>query len=481
MNILQCMDDPDLWRRWFRDPQTWQPWRVFLAALFGLPLPPAGRALFTRCTGRKTPPAGGCHEAWLICGRRAGKSFTLALIAVFLAVFRDWSPYLSPGERGAVKIMACDRRQARVIHRYCRALLTEVPALADLVEADTDDEIVLNNNIVIEIQTASFRSIRGYTVIAGLLDEIAFFRSDEQFANPDAAIIQALRPAMATIPGAFLLAASSPYAKRGELWNAYRRWHGVEDAPALVWHASTRTMNPTVPQSVIDNAIERDPDAAEAEFNAQFLTNIQNFISRDVVETLVFPDRFELPPIPGIQYYAFCDPSGGSSDAMTLAIGHRVDETAVIDLVREIRPPFSPAAVTEAFASDLKRYRVTETGGDYYGAEWVSERFRENGITFVRSEKPKSAIYQELLPLLMSGRVELLDHPRAIHQLCSLERRHTRGGKDTIDHPPGGSDDIINAIAGCAVSMTTRPVPMLWDWRSVFRQALREQQQHADH
>jgi hypothetical protein len=132
----------------------------------------------------------------------------------------------------------------------------------------------------------------------------------------------------------------------------------------------------------------------------------------------------------------------------------------VIDLIREVRPPFSPAEVTRQCADDLRRYRCAETGSDYYGAEWTVERFRENGIVVNRSQKPKSALYQEMLPLLMSGRVELLDHPRCLHQLISLERRHSRGGKDTIDHPVGGADDCINAVAGCVVQATTRRVYM---------------------
>jgi len=55
-----------------------------------------------------------------------------------------------------------------------------------------------------------------------------------------------------------------------------------------------------------------------------------------------------------------------------------------------------------------------------------------------------------LLPLINSKRVELLDHVKLINQLCSLERRTARGGRDSIDHPPGGHDDLINAVAGLA-------------------------------
>jgi hypothetical protein len=39
-----------------------------------------------------------------------------------------------------------------------------------------------------------------------------------------------------------------------------------------------------------------------------------------VVEAAVVQGRFELPPTPGGVYVAFVDPSGGSSDSMTLAI-----------------------------------------------------------------------------------------------------------------------------------------------------------------
>lgn len=83
VTILEAMAHSAIWARWFRDPATWEAWRAFLAALFGLPMSEAELALFRRCTGRGAPPDGGLSEAWLICGRRAGKSFVLALIAVF--------------------------------------------------------------------------------------------------------------------------------------------------------------------------------------------------------------------------------------------------------------------------------------------------------------------------------------------------------------------------------------------------------------
>jgi hypothetical protein len=116
--------------------------------------------------------------------------------------------------------------------RYVRALLTEVPMLARMVERETTESFDLSNRVSIEVATASYRTVRGYTLCAALCDELAFWPTDDA-ALPDYAVLDALRPAMATIPGAVLLCASSPYARRGALWDAYRRFHGQDDAPVL--------------------------------------------------------------------------------------------------------------------------------------------------------------------------------------------------------------------------------------------------------
>lgn len=80
--------------------------------------------------------------------------------------------------------------------------------------------------MVIEIHTASFKTVRGYTIVAALCDELAFWESDETSAEPDVEVLNAIRPGMATIPGSMLLCASSPHARRGALWEAHRKHFG---------------------------------------------------------------------------------------------------------------------------------------------------------------------------------------------------------------------------------------------------------------
>jgi hypothetical protein len=52
------------------------------------------------------------------------------------------------------------------------------------------------------------------------------------------------------------------------------------------------------------------------------------------------------------------------------------------------------------------------------------------------------------LPRLNSGQIILPRHDRLVAQICGLERRTGRSGKNSIDHAPNGHDDLANAVAG---------------------------------
>src|SRR6516165_8662826 len=128
--------------------------------------------------------------------------------------------------------------------------------------------------------------------------------------------MRALRPGLANIPGAMLLTASSPYAKRGELYNAYRRHYGKDDARVLVWKADTATMNPSIDPAIIKEAYESDPEAARAEYGAEFRDDLADFVTRETIDAVTMWGRSELPPVDGAAYAGFCDQSGGVADSM---------------------------------------------------------------------------------------------------------------------------------------------------------------------
>ena len=131
-------------------------------------------------------------------------------------------------------------------------------------------------------------------------------------------------------------------------------------------------------------------------------------------------------------------------------VAHREADRVIIDLVRERRPPFSPTDVCLELSAAVRSYGIGSVQSDKYAGSWVVESLAAQGIRCEQSAEPKSSLYTNLLPLLNSNRIALLDHPRLVAQLCGLERRTTRSGRDSIDHAPGGHDDLANAVAGAA-------------------------------
>ena len=149
-----------------------------------------------------------------------------------------------------------------------------------------------------------------------------------------------------------------------------------------------------------------------------------------------------------------------------MAVAHRDHESTaiVIDCVKEAVPPFSPEDVVRSFAGILKYYGAREVRGDRYGGDWVRERFSKAGITYYAASKPKSDLYQHLLPLLHSGQIVLPNHTRLLNQICGLERKTRAGGRDSIDHGPQPNvhDDLSNCAAGAAWLVTHGPPVAGW-------------------
>ena len=117
--------------------------------------------------------------------------------------------------------------------------------------------------------------------------------------------------------------------------------------------------------------------------------------------------KVEAAPISKYRYSAFTDPSGGSADSFTMAISHREGERILIDAIRVVQPPFSPEAVIDEFASLCKSYRISTISGDRYAGEFPRQQFRKRGINYRCSDKTKSDLFRDLLPMLNAGRVTL--------------------------------------------------------------------------
>jgi hypothetical protein len=455
VNIVEAIKDERFFRPIFKDLATWQNWLVLLKAYFGLEMTPDEFAVYQKYTGRPDVPKKEFGELWIAAGRRSGKSLMSSVIAVFLALFHDFQQYLSPGERAIIQIIASDRAQAKLILDYVRGIFETNPVFGQYVEQDFREAIHLNNSVSIEVMSCSFRSIRGRSVAAVIFDEIAFFFSDGH--KPDSEILAAVRPGLATFGDASkLIAISSPYSRSGVLYEHWERYWGKPNKNVLFWRAPTRIMNPTISQELIDSEMQKDRSAAESEWMASWRSDIEGFLDPELVKAAAV-----LPGTLGYQnytvYQAFCDPSGGRADTFTLAIGHYDFEKSkyTIDRLDAWPAPFNPSEVVSEAAAILRRYRCNRVKGDRYSAAWVEESFKKESIVYSQSELSKSKLYLELEPLINTQQILIPKDKNLINELLNLERKTGRSGRDSVDHPPKGSDDLANSVAGCAYLLTS--------------------------
>jgi hypothetical protein len=462
MNIVEAIHS--VFSQCFADLETWSPWKTLLRAAFCLQMSRKERKLYRTCTQRRRLPKRPIRELFVIAGRRAGKSFISALIAVFLALFFDYSRYLTAGERGVILIVAADRAQAGVIFRYIAGILHSTVMLEQCIVNETKERIELNTGIDIKIATCNYRTIRGRTVVAFIGDETAFWLVDG--ANPDHEIISSVRPSMATIPNAMLICISTPYARRGVLWEAYEHYYGNDKAEdVLVWQAPSIVMNPTLDKQYIDREIAKDKSAGEAEWLARWRTDIETFLDLETIMSAVVEGRLSLPYNRDHSYHAFVDVSGGRSDAAAVAIGHESDNRLIVDCVRYWPAPHNPAQVIGEVCEVLKEYRVQRVQGDRYAGDWPRQEFEErNNVIYETADMVKSDIYLSFAAYANSDRVELLDVPRLINELKGLERRRGRTGRDIVDHQARGHDDVANAVAGLVCQLadeTSGTMPLI--------------------
>ena len=303
----------------------------------------------------------------------------------------------------------------------------------------------------------SFRTVRGRTLVACVMDECAFWR-DETSAIPDIETYRAVLPALATTRG-MLIGISTPYRKFGLLHQKHRDHFGIDDDGVLVVQGASKSFNPSLDDAVIDAQRAADPTSASAEWDAEFRADIATFLDDELIDRAVEHDRpLELPPAEGVVYQAFTDPSGGvGSDSYTVSIGHKAGDRCISDVCRGTVGKFDPQEVTKQYAALLKEYRISKVVGDAYGAEWVATAWRDCGFEYQQSPKPKSAIYLECIPLFARGLVSLPDHPKLLRELRLLERHTHRSGKDAVDHPRNGHDDHANAVCG-VLHLLAKPV-----------------------
>jgi len=476
ISMRQAITDPALLGSAFPGkagaPDSWIAWKAMALAAMGEPLRPKELSAYQRLTQREKPPGERVEELVIIKGRRSGGTTFCAAMVAYQAALVDYSSVLGVGETATALLLAPSQRQADVAFSRVEGIFDASPLLKSMIVGRTKESLVLNNNVTIEVLAASYRSVRGLSLACACVDEASFLFSEASNSrNSDVELTNALRPALLTTRGALILS-STPYAREGEVYSSFEKYFGKQDAEVLVARAGSRDTNPTLSESVIARALERDPVAARAEFLGEFRTDVSGFIGRDLLLQAVDVGVTERMPSPEYQYVAFCDSasgiaSSGDGDRFALAIGHREGDVVVIDCCRRWMPPFNASEITGEVAALARAYRCREVISDGFSSGYLRAELLRHGVGHRISEFDKSELYLATLPALTSKRVRLLDLKFLIDEFASLERRTGSAGHDKID--ARGHEDAANVVSGVIAQFAAAKPSSAENWIEVYR------------
>ncbi len=454
MNIIEFIED----ERLLNDRSLSPAQKMALKAIYGLPLNEEELGLWGQAAGgRRYAEGQEFFEVDILKGRKSGGTDKiLTNVLLFESCLRP--PKLSTGERAVSMIVTSEMgRQSGVVYDYCLGKLEHSPALRKLIKGVRGGEIQLSNGCSILIFPANNARVRAPSILVFGGDEFAFWKTEGR--SIDTEVLNAARPGL-IFEHSKMIKLSTLNRMSGEAWNDHRRYFGVDGAPVLVLKGSTEFFYPGFNRLKLAWAKLKDPVAFEQEYMCNFRADESSMYDPAQVDAAVNFDRpLELPYRGDVRdYFCFVDVAGGGGrDSYAVAIGHKEDERAVVDVVRSRRPKFNPDEVTAQYCDLIKEYHVLSVTGDKFSGDWALNSFAKHGVKYIRSEKSKSEIYLDMEEILNTSRLSIPNKELLVTQLKSLIRKTRSGGRDSVDTDGGQPEDEGNVCAGVAVMVSQKP------------------------
>ena len=405
------------------------------------------------------------EEAWIIAGRRAGKSDALmSTIVAYEATCGGHEEYIRRGQQAHCFQIAQDMRMARNSLHFIKATIESSTVLKKLIKNITADSIELTNGLNVTVTPPTVKSTRGYANPVAVCDEIGVWYQDVDSANPDMEVYRATKPGQTQFEFPKLVGISSPWNKGGLLYQYYTAGTDGKDAPkserdrfsnCLVWRATTASLgNPRIKKSWLVAEKDRDPRAFEREYLAVFQDSISGFLSPSLLKDAVEAGVVERPPDTLSHYVAAMDPAF-KRDAFGFAICHATTSNEIVfDLMRRyvgtVDQPLNPLDILKEIADICRKYKIAVVYSDQYHMETLQQLslqlgFSIQGIPFTATNK--AAIYGNLQQLLNQRRLKLLDDHETLKELRQIEREVAPGGNVQISAPRGQHDDMATVVA----------------------------------
>lgn len=435
--------------------------RSVLKAIYGLDMDAEERDAFESITEGRKPRKGGYSQAWIIVGRRSGKTDKiLANIAAYESWLFDPSK-LSPGEQAFYPLVAQNVDGASRARGYIegKLLLLESKGwdVFDYGEAQqraiTAKEIRLRNKVTVKCFPCGKASVRGITALGYAGDEVAWWRTEDGAYNADVEVLRALNATVATMGRqAKRVVATSPYAEEGVTWNAWERRH---QSRALVVNCPSWVFNPNLDTAFLESEQLDDPVAYLREYGAQFGKEGGGYFTPTELDRVLDKGRPEvLRHRPGYEYTAAIDVAH-KHDLYSLAIGHREDEVVIFDRIEarkgSKKAPLDDAVIAAEYGGILREYGLDTVQGDQHFDLAVVKEYKQVGVKVnivPQDDRLNYELYKNLKAAIRRGMVSAPDTALIRKDLLSLRRM--KGGKYPKIKAPdraGFHDDISKSMS----------------------------------
>jgi hypothetical protein len=444
------------------------------------------------------------NELVALIGRRSGKSYLTCFIALYEIIFGGHSQYVKPGQEFIIPYIAQDLPTARVNMRLIEILAREVPALAAHIVDSKPNFIKFRNGLTVQIEPPRVKTGRGWAMPMLILDEVGFWPTAEDAADPDVEVLRAVRPSTLQFPHKKILIISSPYTETGILWKYAKagtlgRYLSKDDeskaqfAQTIVLRSSTAAMeNPVIQDMRTMLAIEQaaDPDGYVREYNARFVKSVSSFIIGEHVDNCTDKGVKERTMESILRsgdrpaFVAVMDPAF-KHDSFAFSIFHNDRNGVVVQDVLKVWTPskkdnivIDPLAVMMEIKDELKKWNLTLVYSDQYQIESLNQIAQRLGFAVIQynlTNKSKSSMYGSLNGMLKNKSIKLLDHSIIYQQLTRLQKKLTAQGVAHINAPPGEHDDVATVIAAGAnhaVQLRPTKLPDAPKEPSLFQQGL---------
>jgi hypothetical protein len=411
-----------------------------------------------------------------VVGRRAGKTDKLgSTIMAYEAVFGGHSEYVTKGQKFIALSVAQKLDVAKANLPFIRAALEMSPIGSKFIEQVNAENIQLKNGLTILAASPSMKNLRGFAIPLVQFDEVGFWYSDPEAANPDIEVDRAVAYGQAQFPHGKKWLISTPWTKEGLLWRYFNggtdgRFVKDEDAKkefkgVYVIHAPTAALaNPRIKREFLERLHVQDRDAFERESLARFVDSISGFLPTVQVRGACGED-YERAPVahdsqgPRPTYVAAIDPAF-RHDSFAFTIVHREADCVVQDVVKRWTPtkgmPLNPANVLAEIRPYLEAYNIKVLYSDQYQLESLQQIALGMGVSIEGIDfttKSKVKIFGNLSMLFNQGKMKLLsnikNHAAAVmvDELVRLEKRNLQQGGIAISAPEGAHDDMACVLA----------------------------------